>query len=62
MICETPSEGLRNAIASDFATPTESTAPAPLLGQHTRELLTEFGLSDSEIGALIARDVVAQSR
>jgi crotonobetainyl-CoA:carnitine CoA-transferase CaiB-like acyl-CoA transferase len=40
------------------ATPTSVTRPAPLLGQHTREVLAENGYGDSEIDALIAEGVV----
>ena len=36
------------------ATPGSVSRPAPLLGQHTREVLAEFGFSSSEIEALIA--------
>jgi len=35
-------------------TPTEIARPAPLYGQHTREVLSESGFSKSEIDALIA--------
>jgi crotonobetainyl-CoA:carnitine CoA-transferase CaiB-like acyl-CoA transferase len=61
---EHPQAGATQAIGCPIhfsATPTESTAPAPLLGQHTRELLAEFGLSGNEIDALIDRGVVAQA-
>lgn len=37
------------------------TSPAPELGQHSREILTDVGVADSEIDALIARKVVAQA-
>lgn len=40
------------------ATPTDTRRPAPLLGQHTRELLTEFGLSSAEVEQLLADGVV----
>jgi crotonobetainyl-CoA:carnitine CoA-transferase CaiB-like acyl-CoA transferase len=36
------------------ATPGSVTRPAPTLGQHTREILEEFGFSGAEIDALIA--------
>jgi crotonobetainyl-CoA:carnitine CoA-transferase CaiB-like acyl-CoA transferase len=36
------------------ATPGKVTRPAPILGQHTREVLDEFGFSASEIEALIS--------
>jgi len=41
------------------ATPTAVTRAAPVLGQHTRELLGEYGYSDAEIAQLAASgDVV----
>jgi crotonobetainyl-CoA:carnitine CoA-transferase CaiB-like acyl-CoA transferase len=43
------------------ATPTPASTPAPLLGQHTRELLREAGYGDAQIDALIDDGVVAQS-
>ena len=36
------------------ATPTSIERGAPLLGEHTREILAEFGYADGEINALIA--------
>jgi crotonobetainyl-CoA:carnitine CoA-transferase CaiB-like acyl-CoA transferase len=36
------------------ATPGKVSRPAPLLGEHTREVLEEFGFSRPEIDALIA--------
>jgi crotonobetainyl-CoA:carnitine CoA-transferase CaiB-like acyl-CoA transferase len=39
-------------------TPTRITRPAPMLGEHTRELLREYGYDDAEIDALIADGVV----
>ena len=42
------------------ATPTAIRRGAPLLGEHTREILGEFGYPDAEIDALIADgDIVA---
>ena len=38
--------------------PSESIAPAPLLGQHNHELLSELGLSDEEIDELEAQGVI----
>lgn len=32
--------------------------PAPRLGEHTREVLAEFGLSNDEIDALASRRVI----
>jgi crotonobetainyl-CoA:carnitine CoA-transferase CaiB-like acyl-CoA transferase len=42
-------------------TPTRITRPAPMLGEHTRELLREYGYDDAEIDALIADGVVMGS-
>jgi crotonobetainyl-CoA:carnitine CoA-transferase CaiB-like acyl-CoA transferase len=40
-------------------TPTRIDRPAPLLGEHTRELLRDYGYSDTEIADFIAAGVVA---
>ncbi len=40
------------------ATPTRIARPAPLLGEHTREVLREYGYVDVEIDALIAGGVI----
>jgi crotonobetainyl-CoA:carnitine CoA-transferase CaiB-like acyl-CoA transferase len=40
-------------------TPTRIDRPAPMLGEHTREVLREFGYADAEIDALAAAGVVA---
>ncbi len=40
------------------ATPTRVDRPAPLLGEHTRELLREFAYTDAEIDAFIRAGVV----
>jgi len=40
------------------ATPTQITRPAPLLGEHTREVLADYGYDDAAIDALIAAGVV----
>ncbi len=40
------------------ATPAAVTRPAPLLGEHTREVLREFDFDDTEIDALLAAGVV----
>ena len=43
-------------------TPAEMRRPPPLLGEHSRELLREVGLTEAEIEQLIARGIVAESR
>ena len=44
------------------ATPTEVSRPAPLFGQHTREVLTEAGFSGAEIEALFAEGAAKETR
>jgi len=41
------------------ATPTAVTRPAPMLGEHTREVLAQAGYSDADIEAFVAEGVVA---
>ena len=41
------------------ATPTRITRPAPLLGQHTREILADYGYDDAAVDVLVADGVVA---
>ena len=43
------------------ATPTAITRPAPLLGEHTRELLREYDYADADIDALVAAGVVEEA-
>jgi crotonobetainyl-CoA:carnitine CoA-transferase CaiB-like acyl-CoA transferase len=43
------------------ATPTRIDRPAPLLGEHTRELLRECGYTDEEIDAFAADGIVAMA-
>ena len=40
------------------ATPTSVTRPAPMLGEHTREVLREYGYDDAAIDGFIAEGVV----
>jgi crotonobetainyl-CoA:carnitine CoA-transferase CaiB-like acyl-CoA transferase len=40
------------------ATPARIDRPAPLLGEHTRELLREHGYNDGEIDRFVADGVV----
>jgi len=42
-------------------TPTQITRPAPLLGEHSRELLKEYGYHDSQIDAFVAQGVIEEA-
>lgn len=42
-------------------TPAQINRPAPMLGQHTRELLREFNFTDAEVDALIKQGVVEEA-
>jgi crotonobetainyl-CoA:carnitine CoA-transferase CaiB-like acyl-CoA transferase len=58
---EHPLAGLTQAIGCPIhfsATPTQITRAAPLLGQHTRELLQEHGYSPGDIDALVELGVI----
>ena len=58
---EHPQAGLTQAIGCPIhfsLTPTQITRPAPLLGQHTRELLGEHGYSPADIDVLIELGVI----
>ena len=41
------------------ATPTRVTRPAPMLGEHTREVLRDYGYADAEVDTLLAGGVVS---
>jgi formyl-CoA transferase len=59
-----PSEGSVSYVrpATKFAaTPASVRAPAPRLGEHSREVLREAGFADSEIDALVANKVAIQN-
>jgi crotonobetainyl-CoA:carnitine CoA-transferase CaiB-like acyl-CoA transferase len=43
------------------ATPTRIDRAAPLLGQHSRELLREYGYSDDQIDGFVAQGVVEEA-
>ena len=65
MVVEThhPQAGATQAIGCPIhfsASPERSSSPAPLLGQHTREVLREFDLSEVEIDALVTEGVIAE--
>jgi crotonobetainyl-CoA:carnitine CoA-transferase CaiB-like acyl-CoA transferase len=60
---EHPTAGRTRALGLPIklsATPGKVTRPAPTLGQHTREVLAEFGFSESEVKALIRAGAAAQ--
>lgn len=42
-------------------TPSQINRPAPLLGQHTRELLREFSFTDAEVDALVAQGAIQEA-
>lgn len=59
-----PQAGATKAIGCPVhfsATPTQITRPAPLLGQHTRELLLEHGYQDIDVDKLIQRGVIGDA-
>jgi len=54
---EHPQAGATRALGCPIhfsATPTRIGRAAPMLGEHTREVLGEFGYADAEIDRLIA--------
>ncbi|HEU0200838.1 MAG TPA: CoA transferase [Burkholderiaceae bacterium] len=56
-----PQAGVTRALGCPLhlsATPARITRPAPLLGEHTREVLVECGFDRTEIDALLAEGVV----
>lgn len=60
---EHPQAGATRAIGCPIhfsASRDRSSTPAPLLGQHTREVLREFDLPEAEIDALVAEGVIAE--
>src|SRR5438552_9381873 len=66
MVVETrhPKAGATRAIGCPVKfsdTPAQIRRPAPLFGQHTREVLTEAGLHDAEIDALLESGAAIQS-
>jgi crotonobetainyl-CoA:carnitine CoA-transferase CaiB-like acyl-CoA transferase len=57
-----PEAGATRALGSPLhfsATPTRIDRPAPMLGEHTREVLRECGYSDAVVNAFVAEGVVA---
>jgi crotonobetainyl-CoA:carnitine CoA-transferase CaiB-like acyl-CoA transferase len=42
-------------------TPTQITRPAPMLGEHSRELLREYGFSDADIDGFVADGVIEEA-
>ncbi len=61
---EHPQAGKTQALGCPIhfsATPAQITRPAPLLGQHTRELMKEFGYDDAQVDDFISRNAIAES-
>lgn len=60
-----PSEGairMVNPPVRFSASPSEITRPAPLLGQHSREVLREAGVPDAQIAALVESGIVIEPK
>jgi crotonobetainyl-CoA:carnitine CoA-transferase CaiB-like acyl-CoA transferase len=51
---------MHNAAARFMGTPASIRTPAPLLGEHNRELLREIGVDDTAYGGLLASGVVVE--
>jgi crotonobetainyl-CoA:carnitine CoA-transferase CaiB-like acyl-CoA transferase len=59
-----PQAGLTKALGCPVhfsATPTAITRPAPLLGEHTREVLREYGYADADIDGFVAAGIVEEA-
>lgn len=59
-----PQAGVTRALGCPIhfsATPAQITRPAPLLGQHTRELMKEFGYDDAQVDDFIGRNAIAET-
>ena len=59
-----PQAGATRAIGCPIhfsQTPTQINRPAPLLGEHTRELLRQYRYSDAEIDAFVAQGAVQEA-
>lgn len=60
-----PSEGRIQVVNSPIrfsASPAAISRPAPLLGQHSREILREAGMADAEIAALVDSGIVIEPK
>jgi crotonobetainyl-CoA:carnitine CoA-transferase CaiB-like acyl-CoA transferase len=60
-----PSEGRIRVVNSPVRfskSPSEISRPAPLLGQHSREILREAGVPEKDIAALIERGIVVEPK
>jgi crotonobetainyl-CoA:carnitine CoA-transferase CaiB-like acyl-CoA transferase len=62
---EHPTEGairMVNPPVRFSASPSEITRPAPLVGEHSREVLREAGVPEAEIAALVERGIVVEPK
>lgn len=62
---EHPTAGTQRQVAPAVRlndTPASVRRPSPLLGQHTREVLEQFGWSSDEVGHLLADGVVSETK
>jgi crotonobetainyl-CoA:carnitine CoA-transferase CaiB-like acyl-CoA transferase len=60
-----PSEGRIQVVNSPMrfsASPAAISRGAPLLGQHSREILREAGIADTEIAALVESGIVVEPK
>jgi hypothetical protein len=61
---EHPTEGTLRSVRTPTlfgATPSQPPTPAPLVGQHTDEVLREAGFSEDAIAQLESRGVIART-
>jgi crotonobetainyl-CoA:carnitine CoA-transferase CaiB-like acyl-CoA transferase len=60
-----PQAGVTRALGCPIhfsKTPTRIDRPAPMLGEHSRELLREYRYTDAEIDGFVAAGVIEEAR